>query len=629
VRRARDLRRLATLLREYTAPYWWAIALLIIVSYLAAALTALFPVLMAPILDLALGASVGGSGDAATPAGLSLRNLGAAFFQWLGIQSVGDRFQAILVLCLVYVVTGFFKGLLDFGHYLLALWIRVRASAALQRDLFSHLLALPMGFFTRQRTGELVSRLGEDANAAVSGLETMVGTVLTAPVLIAFYAYLLVRTSPKLVVAAVGAAALHYGLTRVTRGPIRRLATGQFSAFADLMARLQESILSVRVIKSFGAEGFELARFGRAVDAVVRVNVRWGVYKHAEEPARSIVNYVAEAALLALAARELLLGNLAAPAFFLFLYVGRAAMAQISLLGGAYSSMQITLAATARVDELLATEPSLKDGTETVTEFHDRIALRDVAFDYGGERVLAGVGFDIAKGEVVAIVGPSGAGKSTLADLVLRLYDPISGSITIDGRELRTLRQAAYRRLFGVVSQEALLFNATIRDNIAYGRDGLAEPEIVRAAKIANAHDFISEFPDGYATVVGDRGMRLSGGQRQRIAIARAIVGRPQILILDEATSSLDSESERLVQQAIDRVIEGTTSIVIAHRLSTVLHADKIVVVNRGTVEAVGRHTELLGTNATYGRLYRLQFTEGEAAGTDAAGREAGVGGHA
>jgi ABC-type multidrug transport system fused ATPase/permease subunit len=215
----------------------------------------------------------------------------------------------------------------------------------------------------------------------------------------------------------------------------------------------------------------------------------------------------------------------------------------------------------------------------------------------------------------VALVGPSGAGKSTLADLVLRLYDPLRGSVSIDGRDLRTLRQASYRQLFGVVSQEALLFNATIRENIAYGRDGVSEEDIIRVAQIANAHDFIIELPDGYDTIVGDRGIRLSGGQRQRVAIARAIVASPQILILDEATSSLDSESERLVQRAIDRVTQGTTSIVIAHRLSTVMRADKIVVVQRGSVGAVGRHAELLATNETYARLYRLQFAEVETLG--------------
>ena len=617
MRRVADLRQFLWLLRRYLAPYWQAVALLLVTSYLATALAALFPVLMAPILDLALGAPIGLSagGGEIRPEELSLKNLGAAFFQWVGVQSVDDRFRAILVLCVVYVAAGLLKGWVDFGNYLLALWIRVRAGAAMQMDLFRHLLGLSMSFFTKLRTGELVSRLERDTSAATGGLETIVGTMLTAPVLIAFYGYVLVRTSATLVVAELGAALLHYGVTRYIRGPIRRLATDQFSVFAELGARLQETILSIRVVKSFGAEAFEMFRLARTLREILRVNVKFGVYKHVEEPARAVINYVVEASILLLAAYELLAGRLAVPTFFLFLYVGRAVMVQIGLLGGAYTQVQATLAASTRVAELFAVSPEVKDGSEPITGFHDRIAVDDVSFDYGGERVLDRVSFEIKKREIVALVGPSGVGKSTLADLILRFYDPVQGSITIDGRDLRTLRQDSYRRLFGVVSQEALLFNATIRENIAYGRDGISDEEIVCAARIANAHDFIMGFPDGYDTMVGDRGIRLSGGQRQRVAIARAIVGSPPILILDEATSSLDSESERLVQQAIDRVIQGATSIVIAHRLSTVLHADKIVVMSRGGIEAIGRHAELLASNETYGRLHRLQFAEAEPLG--------------
>jgi ATP-binding cassette, subfamily B, bacterial MsbA len=616
VKRVDDLTRFAWLLRRYLAPHWKAVLLLLCTSYLAAGLAALFPVLMAPILDLALGTQLGAPpGGRITPGGLTLGNLGAAVFQWIGIRTVDDRFRAIVVLCAIYVAVGFLKGWVDFGNFILALWIRARAGAALQMELFRHLMSLSMRFFTQHRTGELVSRLETDTRAATGGLETIVGTVLTAPVLIAFYGLLMVRTSPMLVGAALGAAALHYTVTRLVRGPIRRLATDQFSVFADLAARFQEAILSIRVIKSFGAEAFELARVGRTMREVLRVNVKFGLYKHVEEPARAVVNYVVEAAILVLAAWELLAGRLGVPTFFLFLYVGRAVMVQIGILGSAYTQMQSTLAASTRISELFRQAPEVKDGMEEIARFEDRISLWEVSFQYGGEPLLERVSLEIVKGEMLALVGPSGVGKSTLADLVLRLYDPVSGMITVDGKDLRTLRQESYRRLFGVVPQEALLFNGTIRENIAYGRDGMSEGEIVQAAQVANAHDFITEFSEGYDTVVGDRGMRLSGGQRQRIAIARAIVGNPPILVLDEATSSLDSESERLVQQAIDRVIQGTTSLVIAHRLSTVLHADKIVVLGGSGIEAVGRHAELLATNETYGRLYRLQFSEVESLG--------------
>ena len=610
--RARDLGRFAWLLRTYLAPHWGAVLLLVATSFLAMALAALFPVLMAPILDLALGVPTPSASG--TSGGLSLSNLGALVLRWLGAGPGDDRFRAIVWLCAAYVGVGFAKGWLDFGNFILALWIRVRAGAALQMDLFGHLLGLSMRFFTTHRTGELVSRLESDTRAATGGLETIVGTVLTAPLLIAFYGWLMVRTSPGLLLAAAGAVLLHFGAVRLLRGPIRRLAMDQFSGFADLATRFQEAILSIRVVKSFGAEAFEIRRVARAVQDVLRVNVKFGVYKHVEEPARSVVNHVVEASILIMAAWELLAGRLAAPTFFLFLYVGRAVMTQIGLLAGAYTQMQTTLAASSRVIELLDLAPEVTDGTGTIASFADRVALRDVSFSYGGEPVLEHVTLEIRKGEVVALVGPSGVGKSTLADLILRLYDPVQGVITIDGRDLRTLRQDSYRKLFGVVSQEALLFNATIRDNITYGREGITEAEVVRAARVANAHDFVMEFPQGYDTVVGDRGIRLSGGQRQRVAIARAVAGHPPILVLDEATSSLDSESERLVQQAIDRAIQGATSLIVAHRLSTVLHADKIVVLGRGRIEAVGRHAELLASSETYSRLYRLQFAEAETA---------------
>jgi len=610
VSRAQDFGRFAWLLRRYVAPHWPAVGLLLIGSALATVLTAAFPVLMAPILDLALG-RIGT--PPARVSGLTLSNLGAAFFAWIGVSAVDDRFRAIVLLCLAYVVAGALKGWLDFANYMLALWIRMRAGTALQADLFRHILTLSMGFFTRHRTGELVSRLSNDTLGATAGLETIVGTLFSAPLLILFYGYLLASASPRLVGAALLAVILHYAVTRGIRGPVRRFMADQFSLMAELAARFQETLLSIRTVKSFGAEIFEQRRLSSLLGEVVRVNVKRSAQKHIEEPARALVNHLVEAGLIVLAVYELMAGRLTAATFFLFLYVGRAAVAQIGRMAGAVSTVHGVLAATGRVAEIFDARPETVGGHEQVTEFQDRLAFHDVSFSYGGEAVLSGVTFEIARGEMVALVGASGVGKSTVADLLMRFYDPLTGSITLDGRDVRTLRQDDYRRLFGVVSQEALLFNTTIRDNIVYGRERLEEADVVRAARIANAHDFIAELPDGYATVVGDRGIRLSGGQRQRIAIARAVVARPSILVLDEATSALDSESERAVWEAIDRAVEGTTALVIAHRLSTVLRADRIVVLSRGGVEAVGRHAELLERSETYRQLHRLQFGDASA----------------
>ena len=608
--RAQDFGRFAWLLRRYVAPHWPAVGLLLIGSALATVLTAAFPVLMAPILDLALG-RIGT--PPARVSGLTLSNLGAAFFAWIGVSAVDDRFRAIVLLCLAYVVAGALKGWLDFANYMLALWIRMRAGTALQADLFRHILTLSMGFFTRHRTGELVSRLSNDTLGATAGLETIVGTLFSAPLLILFYGYLLASASPRLVGAALLAVVLHYAVTRGIRGPVRRFMADQFSLMAELAARFQETLLSIRTVKSFGAEIFEQRRLSSLLGEVVRVNVKRSAQKHIEEPARALVNHLVEAGLIVLAVYELMAGRLTAATFFLFLYVGRAAVAQIGRMAGAVSTVHGVLAATGRVAEIFDARPETVGGHEQVTEFQDRLAFHDVSFSYGGEAVLSGVTFEIARGEMVALVGASGVGKSTVADLLMRFYDPLTGSITLDGRDVRTLRQDDYRRLFGVVSQEALLFNTTIRDNIVYGRERLEEADVVRAARIANAYDFIAELPDGYATVVGDRGIRLSGGQRQRIAIARAVVARPSILVLDEATSALDSESERAVWEAIDRAVEGTTALVIAHRLSTVLRADRIVVLSRGGVEAVGRHAELLERSETYRQLHRLQFGDASA----------------
>ena len=605
--RADDLGRFGWLLRHYLAPHWPVVALLLVGSALGTVLSAVFPVLMAPILDLALG------GTAAPPArasGLTLSNLGAAFFAWIGVSAVDDRFRAILYLCLAYVAVGVLKGWLDFGNYMLALWIRMRAGTALQADLFRHLLSLSMRFFTRHRTGELVSRLSTDTLGATAGLETIVGTLVSAPVLILFYGYLLASTSPRLVGAAVGAAVLHYAVTRGIKGPVRRFTADQFSALAEVAARFQETLLSIRTVKSFGAERFEQRRLAGVLKDVVRVNVKRGAYKHIEEPARAIVNYVVEAGLILLAVSELMAGRLTAPTFFLFLYVGRAAVVQIGLLASASTTVHSVLAAAGRVGELFAVTPETVDGREPATELRDRIAFRDVSFSYGDEPVLSGVSFEIARGEMVALVGASGAGKSTLADLLLRFYDPVTGVVTMDGDDVRTLRQEGYRRQFGVVSQEALLFNDHHpRQHRLRPRGTATRPSEPgrprRPTPTTSSPSCPTATTPWWATAAS--ACRAASGSASPSPGPWS--GGRAILVLDEATSALDSRVRAgRAGGASTGLMEGTTALVIAHRLSTVLRADRIVVLARGGVEAIGRHAELLERSETYRHLHRLQF---------------------
>ncbi|MEC7768527.1 MAG: ABC transporter ATP-binding protein, partial [Acidobacteriota bacterium] len=390
--------------------------------------------------------------------------------------------------------------------------------------------------------------------------------------------------------------------------PVRRRTREQTDSSAKLVGAVQEALTSVRVTKSFGAEPFELSKLDETIDRVSSSVLRESRVKKLEAPARSVLDAVAVLGIFLIAVLQVRAGALTLEGLLLFTYVGKLLIKPINDSATTALLVEATKAAYSRVSELLAEKPTIVDGHVQKTTFDTAIQVQGASFSYGNRRAIDNVTLEIRKGEFVALVGPSGAGKSTLADLLLRLYDPEAGAILMDGSDIRTYRQREYRQLFGVVSQENLLFHDTVRNNIRFGREVLTDADLERAARIANAHEFIMALPQQYDTLVGDRGARLSGGERQRVAIARAVVHRPQILILDEATSALDSKSERFVQDAINRVVSETTAIVIAHRLSTVMHADRIVVLNQGRIETVGSHAALLDVSPTYRLFCRLQF---------------------
>jgi ATP-binding cassette, subfamily B, bacterial MsbA len=431
-------------------------------------------------------------------------------------------------------------------------------------------------------------------------------------VLFVFFLSVLFRTSPRLTLITLIVA----GLTLLGFQLIGRLQRRQVSAayrsFSMFMSIAQEALTSVRVVKAFSAEDYVVDKFREAATEFARLETRRDILRlHVPEALAPVLNIVTLTVLAAAGAGQVAAGRLTQEGLLMFLGVTVLMFASAVTIGNALIGVYEAAAASERVFEILRQRPEVVDGRRSPPPFRHALALRGVAFSYGDEFKLRDIELELREGERLAVVGPSGAGKSTLIDLILRLYDPTAGVVELDGVDIREFVLTEYRRLFGVVTQENLLFNDSLRNNIAYGRPQLAPEAIDRAARIANAHEFIQQLPTGYETLAGDRGIRLSGGQRQRIAIARAVAAEPQILILDEATSSLDSESERQVRRALEAATRNMTALIVAHRLSTVQNADTIVVLHDGRIVERGTHTALLAQDGLYRHLYEAQTGEG------------------
>ena len=593
------------LVGRYARPYAAVIVLVAVVTLVANLFTVLQPAILAALLSNLSETSLDGvPDDAAT---LDLNYLGPRVTQWLW-GSLGTDADLLLFFGLLFVAQAVLAAGCNYLSGYGGVWIRVKVARLIQLDLIRHILGQDMSFFTRQKSGELISRATVDVNNTANALGPLVFSIIHHSVQVVVYSAYLFSTSVWLTVGALLLLLLQFGLTQILRRPVRRVTRDETDTAASLSTALQEAFTSIRVTKSFGAERFELSKLRTAIDGVVESLLRKGRISVTEAPGRSILDAVAVLGIFLIAISQVRAGLLTFEGLLLFTYVGRSLIAPINHLATSALWVDAMGGAWERIDSLMAEPPSVPDGSQLKTSFDRVLTLDHVSFSYDATPAVADATLEIKKGEFIAIVGPSGAGKSTLSDLILRLYDPDTGCIRIDGVDLRDLKKSNYREIFGVVSQESLLFHDTVLNNIRYGRDAITDQKIIEAARVANAHDFIMKLPQQYDTITGDRGIRLSGGERQRVAIARAVVHNPQILILDEATSALDSESERSVQKAIDQVVEQTTAIIIAHRLSTVTHADRIVVLSEGRIEAVGSHEHLLGDSPTYERFCRLQF---------------------
>ncbi|MEX0911992.1 MAG: ABC transporter ATP-binding protein, partial [Gemmatimonadota bacterium] len=520
--------------------------------------------------------------------------------------------NVVLVLFLVFLLK---NVALYVQNYTISM-LEGRVTRDMRNDVYSHLLRLGFPFFQRTRAGQIISRLTVDVDQIRSLVTANLAKAFASAIQVVFYLTVLLLLSWKLTLIAALFLPPMLGLWARFRQRLRVGVLRVLDAVGDVASQLQETVSGIRLVKASGAEEWENRRFQALTQGHYTALVRNERWRQFFPPATEMVIATAILGLLWYGSYLVLEeGTLAAAAFLTCLGLAMKLMGPAKFLGQFPALVQPGLAAGERVFEIIDTPAEIADRSDArpVADFQRGVRFEDVGFEYQkGEPVLSGVNLEIHAGEVVALVGPSGAGKSTLADLLPRFHDPVHGRITLDGQDLRALKIADLRNLMGIVTQDTILFHDTVRANIAYGRDDARQEEVEEAARAAHAHIFITEFPDGYDTVIGERGVRLSGGQRQRLAIARALFRNPPILILDEATSALDTESERLVQRAIEELMHDRTVLVIAHRLSTVHRADKIAVLEAGRIVERGSHNELLAVGGVYQKLYQMQFAESQ-----------------